>query len=165
MSKTSLYQLVILIVIIVIIGFTYYFFFNKKTLISSMNSSQNKINEISIDEGKGSTIDDIYYVSIDKEKNRYEIKSESGEIYSDNSEIIKLKNVNAIINIQNSGIVYISSKNAIYNSKNLKIAGNVKYNNNRNYLKADVVEMDLLTKISKIYMKNKKNKIMGKIVN
>ena len=96
-----------------------------------------------------------------------------------NSGIVYISSKNAIYNRENLNTYFYDSVQLNFNdhdvnsdeidmnyiSKNLKIAGNVKYNNNRNYLKADVVEMDLLTKISKIYMKNKKSKIMGKIVN
>ena len=96
-----------------------------------------------------------------------------------NSGIVYISSRNAIYNRENLNTYFYDSVQLNFNdhdvnsdeidmnyiSKNLKIAGNVKYNNNRNYLKADVVEMDLLTKISKIYMKNKKSKIMGKIVN
>ena len=52
-----------------------------------------------------------------------------------------------------------------FENKNIKVTGNVNYINNKSNLNADIVEMDLLTKISKIYMKNKTDKIKANIVN
>ena len=175
---------------------TYYFFFYNQNKQPNFNErSQSKNKEISNNEG-GSKIDDLYYISTDKSGNSYEITSESGELDPDKGDVIKLKNVKAIINIKNSGIIYISSKFALYNrdnlntyfyddvdlnfnqhyitssdiemnyvNKNIKISGNVNYKNDNNHLNADIIEMNLLTKVSKIYMKKKTDRVKALILN
>ena len=52
-----------------------------------------------------------------------------------------------------------------YINKEVKISNNVKYNNNKNYLEADEVYLDLVTKTSKIYMKDKSQKVKAIIKN
>ena len=52
-----------------------------------------------------------------------------------------------------------------YIDKEIKISNNVKYNNNKNYLEADEVDLDLVSKTSKIYMKNKSQKVKAIIKN
>ncbi len=46
-----------------------------------------------------------------------------------------------------------------YSKKEVKISNNVKYFDESNYLIADEMKLDLITKISKIYMNNKEKKI------
>ena len=52
-----------------------------------------------------------------------------------------------------------------YIDKEIKISNNVKYNNNKNYLEADEVDLDLVSKTSKIYMKDKSQKVKAIIKN
>ena len=52
-----------------------------------------------------------------------------------------------------------------YINKEVKISNNVKYNNNKNYLEADEVDLDLVSKTSKIYMKDKSQKVKAIIKN
>ena len=53
----------------------------------------------------------------------------------------------------------------IYTDKEVEISNNVKYIYKNNNLIADVVNLDLIKKISKIYMKNKKEKVKVTIKN
>ncbi len=196
MSKSSIYQILILLFILAIIAFTYFSFFYKKNSSEFKNMSKNNISSEKLSGEVGSKIDDLYYVSTDENGNSYEIKAVTGELDQKSLDIIKLKNVTAIINIQNSGVIYVSSKNALYNrvnlntyfyqdvkldyqdhfiksenmdmnyvEKNIKISGNVKYKNNNNSLNADIIEMDMLTKVSRIFMKSKSDKIKAVIFN
>ena len=52
-----------------------------------------------------------------------------------------------------------------YTEKEVEISNNVKYNYENNNLSADVMSFDLVKKISKIYMTNKKEKVKIKIKN
>ena len=52
-----------------------------------------------------------------------------------------------------------------YTDKEVEISSNVKYNFNNNNLLADVMSFDLIKKVSKIYMTNKKDKVKVKIKN
>ena len=46
-----------------------------------------------------------------------------------------------------------------YDNKNINIKNNVVYQGYNNKLSADMVEIDLVSKLSKIYMLDKKNKV------
>tara|TARA_B100000029_G_scaffold98122_1_gene88346 strand:- start:487 stop:1071 length:585 start_codon:yes stop_codon:yes gene_type:complete len=61
----------------------------------------------------------------------------------------------------------ITSNNIYLNylAKKIKITNNISYYDNNNKMTADVIEFDLLTKVSKIYMLDKTNKIKGLIKN
>ncbi len=205
MPKSNIYQIIIFILILLIITFTYYSFFYKKKFDDKMG--EKNLNNQIIENQRGSRIEEIYYISEDENGNSYKITSDYGEFDYKNtlkidefdqkgSDIIKLENVVAVINLKKSGIINISSKNALYNrvnlntyfyedvnlnfnehnvksydlnmnyvSKNIKITGNVNYLNNNNFLNADIIEMDMLTKSSRIYMKKKTDKIKALVFN
>jgi len=196
MIKSKIYQILILVVIFLIVSFTYYYFYNNKNVNQSNNEIKNSIKNEFLNNTNGSKIQDIFYISKDKDGNSYEIKSENAEIFQEDAYMLKLSKVSAIIKIEGSGIVKIYSGSAIYNknnlntyfynnvrmdynehkitsediymnfeNKNIKVTGNVNYINDKSNLNADIVEMDLLTKISKIYMKNKTDKIKANIIN
>ena len=190
MSKSTTYQIIILIFIFSIIAITYYNFFYKNAPNKLITSDKGNINSQTLNDQAGSKIDDIYYISKDQEGNSYEIFAQNGELDSKNLDILKLKNVRAIIEIKNSGIINVSSENALYNrnnlntyfyvdvnldfnahmisseiidmnyiEKNIKISENVNYKNGNNILNTDIIEIDMITKISRIYMKRKTDKI------
>ena len=196
MTKSKIYQILILVVIFLIVSFTYYYFYNNKNVNQSNNEIKNSIKNEFLNNTNGSKIQDIFYISKDKDGNSYEIKSENAEIFQEDAYMLKLSKVSAIIKIEGSGIVKIYSGSAIYNknnlntyfynnvrmdynehkitsediymnfeNKNIKVTGNVNYINDKSNLNDDIVEMDLLTKISKIYMKNKTDKIKANIIN
>ena len=52
-----------------------------------------------------------------------------------------------------------------YTEKEVEISNNVKYNYENNNLAADVMSFDLINKVSKIYMTNKKDKVKVRIKN
>ena len=141
-------------------------------------------------------INDVEYITKDKEGNRYLIKAKQGEIDFSNSNIIFLTNVYALITLKDSEkIVVVSdfgkynsynfdtifSKNVIINYLDNKITGEyldfslernsmiiskkVIYNNLKNELKADVVEINIKTKDTKIFMHEKEKKVNIKNIN
>ena len=55
------------------------------------------------------------YQSIDTLGNRYVIKSKFAEIVSDTDEVLKLKEVTAIIYLINKSPIFINSQNALHN--------------------------------------------------
>tara|TARA_B100001109_G_C18829993_1_gene459015 strand:- start:256 stop:846 length:591 start_codon:yes stop_codon:yes gene_type:complete len=196
MSKSTIYQIIILVSILLIVIFTYYSFFYKNINQNLTDLKNQKLENQIVNNEVGSKIDEIYYISKDEKGNSYEITAMNGELDPQNLNILKLKDVRAIIIIKNSGTINISSKNALYNrdnlntyfyqdvnlnfnehiiaseiidmnyiEKNIKISENVSYKNNNNFLNTDIIEIDMLTKISKIYMKNKKDKIKAQIFN
>ena len=144
---------------------------------------------------KSNIIKDVKYVSKDLNGNEYIIDALQGEIDFNNSNIIYLTTVNALIKLKNSSDILITSdygkynldnfdtifsKNVIINYMDNKITGeyldssitrnsmiisrNVIYTNEKNILEADLIEINIKTKDTKIsmYEKNKKVNIRSK---
>ena len=144
---------------------------------------------------KSNIIKDVKYVSKDLNGNEYIIDALQGEIDFNNSNIIYLTTVNALIKLKNSSDILITSdygkynldnfdtifsKNVIINYMDNKITGeyldssitrnsmiisrNIIYTNEKNILEADLIEINIKTKDTKIsmYEKNKKVNIRSK---
>ena len=77
----------------------------KRNIEQSINTSEN-------------FIEDLKYLSTDREGNKYEIEAKTGNIDKINPDIIYLENVKAVISFQNSDFISIESKFAKYNTKN-----------------------------------------------
>tara|TARA_B100000963_G_C22623259_1_gene671051 strand:+ start:705 stop:1271 length:567 start_codon:yes stop_codon:yes gene_type:complete len=178
------------------------FIFSGVFLIIFIYSNLNKKKEINVTQEikeetsyNSNILLDVNYSSIDIDGNEYIINAEKGEIDFDNSNIVYLTNVTAIIKPKKKEIVTIKSKFGKYNTNNYntiftknviitylnnKINGeyldfsiernsmimskDVIYSNNKNILKSDVIEIDLETKDTKIFMfeNNKKVNIKSK---
>ena len=188
MNIKILIQLLLFIILASTAATYYYFYKNNKT-----NANVNKINnnnEISINKNSSNLIKNIYYVSTDNLGNKFIIKSKTGEINIDNSNIVYMTNVEAIINLINSDPIIIKANHAKYNkinyetnfkedilltyqthritSQNLDLSfennlatiyNKIVYDNNNAKLSADILEIDLITKNSKIFMDNEYKKI------
>ena len=70
---------------------------------------------------------------------------------------VNLKYLNHIIKSEDLFLKYMD--------KEIKILNNVKYNNNENLLEADKIDLDLVSKKSKIYMNSKNQKVKAVIKN
>jgi len=116
MNIKILIQLLLFIILVSTAATYYYFYEDIKT-----NANVNKINnnnEISIKKNSSNLIKNIYYSSIDNLGNKFIIKSKTGEINIDNSDIVYMTNVEAIINLINSDPIIIKSNYAKYNKIN-----------------------------------------------
>ena len=189
MNKKVIIQLLILILTISIVLITIYFYFFKNVR-EKKNSETNTKNQIELSKKSSNKINNLKYISTDNEGNEYEILSETGEIDTENQNIIYMSNVTAIIKLINQPDIFIKSDFAKYNSKNYetnfktnvkltyidnKITGenlDLSFQNNEvtmynkviytkpgTKLNADRLEIDLLTKNSKIFMDNKFEKV------
>ena len=107
---TQLFLIFLLAVITLFLFFKYF----KKTNIED-NLRGNIEQPINTDE---SIIENLKYLSTDKEGNEYKIEAKKGNIDKDNPDIIYLENVVAIILLKNSEYISIKSNFAKYNSKN-----------------------------------------------
>ena len=136
------------------------------------------------------TFVDVNYSSEDTKGNKYIIKAKNGEVDYLNSNIIFLKEVDALIELNNSNNIKIKSDYGKYNSDNFDtifsknviityleneitgeyldfsigrnsmiISRDVIYNNIENILKADVVEIEIDTKNTKIFMYDEKERV------
>jgi len=187
MEKKTLIQLFLFSLFIFLSIFSYSKYLKKDSQKLIINDSE-KITPTK--KFESNLISDLRYFSVDDKGNKYEIKSEYGEMGLDNSDIILMTNVIATINIYNSEPIIITSNFAKYNVKNydtkfeknvlvkhidnkvnaenldlsfqnnlMSMYDNIIYQNPDTKLIADKLEIDLITKDSKIVMNNKKSKI------
>ncbi len=190
MSKPILIQTVILTLIVSIIFFSYKYLLDSNRG-KKLNTKEININQLK-DETR---IEELNYVSSDESGNIYKIFSETGKINDEEENLLLLQKVYAEITIKletiyiyadnanynksnlnthfydNVSLIYedytITSDDIFLNyvGKEVKISNNVQYNDNNNKLNADIIDFDLITKISKIYMIDKKKKITAIIKN
>ena len=112
MIKKIYIQLFLIFIFLTISIFIYLEYFkkagleivNEKKISQAINTSE-------------SLIEDLKYLSTDKEGNEYKIEAEKGNIDKNNPDIIYLENVKAIILLQNSEKILIESNYAKYNAK------------------------------------------------
>ena len=112
MIKKIYIQLFLIFIFLAISIFIYLEYF-KKAGLEIIN--EKKISQ-AINTGE-SLIEDLKYLSTDKEGNEYKIEAEKGNIDKNNPDIIYLENVKAIILLQNSEKILIESNYAKYNAK------------------------------------------------
>ena len=110
----KLYIQLFLIFTFVIISLLIFFKYFSKTI----TKSNLKVNVEKAENANKSMIEDLKYLSTDKEGNEYKIEAKKGNIDKENPDIIYLENVEAIILLENSDTILIKSKFAKYNTKN-----------------------------------------------
>ncbi len=113
MTKKTYIQLSLIILLFAISFFLFFKYFKKTSLKSDLVLKTQQI--INANE---SLIEDLKYLSTDKEGNEYMIEAKRGNIDKSNPDIIYLENVNAIISMKNSDYISIKSRFAKYNTKN-----------------------------------------------
>ena len=116
MDKKSYIQISIAFVIIFIIAIVYFGYFKDSNIKQVNNEIYQK--EQKIVKGNDDLITKMSYFSEDIKGNRYEINSESGVINPDNSNLILMNQVTAVIFLIDGEKILISSKKATYNDDN-----------------------------------------------
>ena len=184
MKKKILVQLFLFSLFLFLSIFTYYKYFNKEFFDEELQNVKKTIPDknLPLENLEKNLIIDLSYFSVDDEGNKYEITSEFGEIGPDDPDIILMTNVKATITIYNTDPIIITSNFAKYNVKNydtnfkenilvkhadiklyqnnlMLMYNNIIYQNPDTKLFADKLEIDLITKDSKIIMNDKKSKI------
>ena len=191
MKYKTIIQFVFSLFFLIIIFLFYHKYFpsNKKPLNTPITGDDSKNLE-----SKTNLIKDMSYETTDSNGNKYFIYSKSGEVDTDNSDIILMKNVFARVEIFEKDTIYINSLSARYDvinyetnfSKDVQLKYldhtifaenmdlsfqknfawlyiNVVYKGSDYELFADKIEIDLITKNSKIFTNNsKKVKIIKK---
>ena len=194
MRKSLLIQTAILSLIIIIVFFSYRFFLyeeqsKEEKILAKVNKNvvekkdANKIEDLNYSStDENGNIYEIFSETgiVDKEDiNILYLKKVKAIIKIENSGIINLysdfakydkSNLNTHFyeNVKikfkdhhlTSGNVYLN-----YIKKKIKIADNINYNEKDNKMTADIIEYDLLTKISNVYMLDKTKKIKVLIKN
>jgi len=100
-----------------------------------------------------SLIEDLKYLSTDKEGNEYKIEAKKGNIDKNIPEVIYLENVEASILLQNSELILIKSKFAKYNTKNFDTFFNnsVSLSYGEHGLKSEFLDLSFENNLVSIY--------------
>ena len=170
--------------ILFIFYFLYQKFFKSKEVLTTEKITEEEIIY------KSNIIENVNYVTKDKDGNEYTINAVQGEIDYSSPDIIYLTKINAVVNLKDGGFITITSDYGRYNSDNFdtiftknviikylenKIEGEyvdfslernsmiiskkVIYSNLDNILNADVIEINIKTKDTKIFMHEEKKKV------
>ena len=148
MSK-KIYIQFFLIFTFVVISLLIFFKYFKKTI----TKNDLKVNmEKTANTGK-SLIEDLKYLSTDKEGNEYKIEAIKGKIDKDNPDIIYMENVVAVILLQNSETIFIKSKFAKYNTKNFNTLFNnsVSLDYGEHNLKSEFLDLSFENNLVSVY--------------
>ena len=170
--------------ILFIFYFLYQKFFKSKEVLITEKITEEEIIY------KSNIIENVNYVTKDKDGNEYTINAVQGEIDYTSPDIIYLTKINAIVKLKDGSLITITSDYGRYNSNNFdtiftknviikylenKIEGEyvdfslernsmiiskkVIYSNLDNILNADVIEINIKTKDTKIFMHEEKKKV------
>ena len=107
---------IIAVIIVIILSIVLIFFFLKNS--NKEKVSQNIKEELKERSYSSNIIENVKYSSNDANGNKYTITAKEGEIDIKNSNVIYLKNVSAIIELNNSKNIQVSSNFGKYNIGN-----------------------------------------------
>ncbi len=185
MTKKITIQLFLIFTFFLISLFLFFKYFKKTNLKSDLKANiEQPLNT------SESLIEELKYLSVDKDGNEYKIEAKKGNIDKENPDIIYLENVNAIILLKDADFISINSRFAKYNTKSfdtlfnnsvsvdygehilksdfldlsfennlVSIYDNVRYLSGISSLKADKAEIDMLSKKTRIFMKDPNMKV------
>jgi len=145
----KIYTQLFLISVLIAISLLMFFKYFKKTDFKN----DFKLNvEQTMNTGE-SLIEDLKYLSTDKDGNEYKIEAKKGNIDKSNPDIIYLENVQAIISLQNSDFISIKSKFAKYNAKNFDTLFNntVSIDYGEHLLKSEFLDLSFENSLVSIY--------------
>ncbi len=146
MIKKIYIQVFLLIFLVFISLFVFLKYFKTESKNNfKLNMEQTTNNE--------SLIEDLKYLSTDKEGNEYKIEAKKGNIDKNNPDIIYLENVEAIILLQDSDLISIKSKFAKYNTKNFNTLFNVSVSMNygEHILSSEFLDLSFENNLVSIY--------------
>ena len=148
MTKKTYIQLSLIFFFLIISLFLFFKYFKKTSFESNINTNVSQ----TINSGE-SLIEDLKYLSTDKEGNEYKIEAKKGNIDKDNPDIIYLENVVAIISLKNSEYISIKSNFAKYNSKSFDTLFNdtVSVDYGEHALKSEFLDLSFEKSLVSIY--------------
>ena len=181
MSTKSLIQSVIILVIITIVYFIYNFFLNKDQEVINLSKIDTNVDNKILDLKYNAIDEEGNSYIIESKSGKVSEKDKSILILKEVIGVIRVKNTENIVIVSdfaeynkttfntyfydNVKLTYdghlINSDTLFMNyvSKNINIKNNVVYQGDNNKLLADMVEIDLVTKLSKIYMLDKEKRV------
>ena len=116
MNRKIYIQFFLLLLILVIITCIYLIYFNKSEKDYVEIVEENTSNKIL--KGSDDLISEMKYFSEDNKGNKFEIKSDYGFINPEQSNIISMNKVKAVVYLSNGEEIYINSDKAKYNNIN-----------------------------------------------
>ena len=148
MTKKTYIQLFLVLIFFIISFFLFFKYFKKTSLEINTNANINQTNNTG-----ESLIEDLKYLSTDKEGNEYKIEAKKGNIDKSNPDIIYLENVNAIILLKNSENISIKSNYAKYNTKNFDTLFNnsVSVNYGEHVMKSEFLDLSFENNLVSVY--------------
>ena len=145
----KIYIQLILISILVIISFSLFLkYFKQPNLKNDFNISLGQTTNT-----EDNLIEDLKYLSTDKEGNEYKIEAKKGNIDQLNPDIIYLESVKAVISLQSAEYISIESKFAKYNTKNFDTLfnGMVSVDYGEHILRSEYLDLSLEDNLVSIY--------------
>ena len=148
MSKKIYIQLSLILILIVIFLLLFFTYFKQSNLRNDLNINMEQSTNTS-----DSLIEDLKYLSTDKEGNEYKIEAKRGNIDQVNPDIIFLESVKAIISLQSSEFILIESKFAKYNTKNFDTLFNdtVSVDYGEHVLRSEFLDLSFENNLVSIY--------------
>ena len=148
MTKKIYIQLFLILIFFTISLFLFLKYFKKTIFENNINANISQ----TINTGE-SLIEDLKYISTDKEGNEYKIEAKKGNIDKDNPDVIYLEKVKAVIFLKNSENILIESNYAKYNAKSFDTLFNnsVSVDYGEHVLKSDFLDLSFENSLVSIY--------------
>ena len=148
MIKKFYIQLFLIFILVLISLFVFFKYFKKTNLKSDLKINTEQTLNVS-----ENSIEDLKYLSKDKEGNEYKIEAKKGNIDKNFPDVIYLEDVNAVISLKNSEYISITSKFAKYNTKNFNTLFNdmVSIDYGEHLLKSEFLDLSFEDNLVSIY--------------
>ena len=153
MNKKIYFQASIFLSILLIILYVYFIYFKNDYKIL-VKTEDNITNNNSI-ESKDDLITEMKYFSEDDKGNRFEIEADNGVINPNQSNLIQMNKVRAVVFLSNGEKVFINSNEAEYNNENndTTFDGSVKMNYDNHLISAENLDLSFRNNLVTLYGK------------
>lgn len=153
MNKKIYFQASIFLSILLIILYVYFIYFKNDYKIL-VKTEDNITNNNSI-ESKDDLITEMKYFSEDDKGNRFEIEADNGVINPNQSNLIRMNKVRAVVFLSNGEKVFINSNEAEYNNENndTTFDGSVKMNYDNHLISAENLDLSFRNNLVTLYGK------------
>ena len=147
MSKKIYIQLSLIILLVFISLFLFLKYFKKTDF---KRNTQADMEQTITNE---SLIEDLKYLSTDKEGNEYKIEAKKGNLDKNNPDLIYLESVEATILLKDADLISIKSKFAKYNTKNFNTLFNnsVSVNYGEHLMSSEFLDLSFENNLVSIY--------------
>ena len=153
MNKKIYFQASIFLSILLIILYVYFIYFKNDYKIL-VKTEDNITNNNSI-ESKDDLITEMKYFSEDDKGNRFEIEADNGVINPNQSNLIQMNKVRAVVFLSNGEKVFINSNEAEYNNENndTTFDGSVEMNYDNHLISAENLDLSFRNNLVTLYGK------------